>query len=334
MGIDLMNSIKVGVIGVGHMGRYHARIYRKLEGVSLVGVVDIDPKRARKIASGNNTTAFVEYRRLLENVDAVSVAVPTSSHYEVCRDCLNAGVDVLVEKPICHTVAEAEELTALAQENERIFQVGHTEQFNPALEALRELIDNPRFIESHRIGPFPDRSTDVDVVMDIMIHDIDIILSLVRAPVSEVRAVGIPLASSHADISNTRLEFESGCVANITSSRVSLKRMRKIRIFQKDTYLSLDFTKRELIRVTLDPSQKSLIPGIPFKVRRETIKVDKKSDPLRKEIKAFCDAVRNRTKPVVSGKEGTEALRVAIRISRTIQQNISNFQLGSPPVEE
>ena len=328
-----MDPIKIGVIGVGHMGRFHTRIYRELKGVSLVGVVDIDCRRAQKVASANRTDTFVDYRDILQQVEAVSITVPTSLHYEITRDCLNAGVDVLVEKPICRTVADAEELTALAAKNGRVLQVGHTERFNPAVVALKKLVDTPRFIESHRIGPFPDRSTDVDVILDIMIHDIDIILSLVGCPVSEVRAVGIPLASDHVDISNTRLEFENGCVANITSSRVSFKQMRKIRLFQKDTYLSLDFIKRELIRVTMDRSRKSIIPRIPFKVSREKVKVDKRANPLKKQLEAFCSAVRNRTKPVVSGRDGTEALRVAVRINQTIQQNLNRFILGENPSE-
>ncbi len=328
-----MDPIKVGVVGVGHMGRYHARIYREEKWASLVGVADIDPKRARAVASDCRTTAFENYRDLLGKVDAVSIAVPTSSHYEIARDFLENGVDVLVEKPICRTVEDAEELTDFAGRKDRILAVGHTERFNPAVEALKELVDNPLFIESHRISSFPDRSTDVDVILDLMIHDIDIILSLVGAPVTEVRAVGVPLASDHVDISNTRLEFASGCVANITSSRVSLKQMRKIRLFQKDTYLSLDFVKRELVKITMDPTRKSLIPKIPFKVSREKIKVDKKANPLKKEIELFCEAVRNRSEPAVSGADGTEALRVAHRINETIQQNLERFvPAGTLPV--
>jgi predicted dehydrogenase len=326
-----MDQLKIGVVGVGHMGRYHAQVYRQLKGVSLAGVADVDPKRAKSVASACRTDAFVDYHDLLEKVDAVSIAAPTTSHCDIARDFLEKGVDVLVEKPICRTVAQAEELTDLAKRKGRVLQVGHTERFNPAVVALKELVDHPRFIESHRIGSFPDRSTDVDVILDIMIHDIDIILNLVGAPVSEVRAVGVPLASDHVDISNTRLEFENGCVANITSSRVSLKQMRKIRLFQKDTYLSLDFTKKELIRVTLDSSRKSYIPKVPFKVHREKIKVDKQANPLKQELEAFCDAVRHRTAPVVSGEDGTEALRVATRINQAIQQNISRYILEEIP---
>jgi len=326
-----MDQLRVGVVGVGHMGRYHAQIYRQLEGVSLAGVADVDPKRAKTVASACRTDAFVDYHDLLEKVDAVSIAAPTSSHCDIARDFLEKGVDVLVEKPICRTVAQAEELTDLAGRKGRVLQVGHTERFNPAVVALKELVDRPRFIESHRIGSFPDRSTDVDVILDIMIHDIDIILNLVGAPVSEVRAVGVPLVSDHVDISNTRLEFENGCVANITSSRVSLKQMRKIRLFQKDTYLSLDFTKKELIRVTLDSSRKSYIPKVPFKVHREKVKVDKQANPLKQELEAFCDAVRHRSAPVVSGEDGTEALRVATRINQAIQQNLTRHILEEIP---
>jgi len=326
-----MDQLRAGVVGVGHMGRYHAQIYRQLEGVSLAGVADVDPKRAKTVASACRTDAFVDYHDLLEKVDAVSIAAPTSSHCDIARDFLEKGVDVLVEKPICRTVAQAEELTDLAGRKGRVLQVGHTERFNPAVVALKELVDRPRFIESHRIGSFPDRSTDVDVILDIMIHDIDIILNLVGAPVSEVRAVGVPLVSDHVDISNTRLEFENGCVANITSSRVSLKQMRKIRLFQKDTYLSLDFTKKELIRVTLDSSRKSYIPKVPFKVHREKVKVDKQANPLKQELEAFCDAVRHRTAPVVSGEDGTEALRVATRINQAIQQNLTRHILEEIP---
>lgn len=326
-----MKQLKVGVVGVGHMGRYHAQIYSQIKDVSLVGVADIEPRRAKEVASACRTDAFVDYRDLLEKVDAVTIAVPTSLHCDIAREFMDKGADVLVEKPICRTIAQAEELTDLAKRKGLVLQVGHTERFNPAVVALKGLVKNPRFIESHRIGSFPDRSTDVDVILDIMIHDIDIILSLVGAPVTEVRAVGVPLVSDHVDISNTRLEFENGCVANITSSRVSLKQMRKIRLFQKDAYLSLDFTKKELIRVTLDPSRKSYIPKVPFKVNREKVKVDKAANPLKRELEVFCDAVRHRTTPVVSGEEGTEALRVATRINQTIQQNISRYILEEIP---
>jgi predicted dehydrogenase len=302
--------IPVAVIGVGHVGQHHARLYRELPGAELVAVCDTDAARAAAVAAREGTEAVADFRSLLGKVDAVSVAVPTVHHRAVAGAFLEAGADVLVEKPIAETLEEAEALVAAARRADRVLQVGHVERFNGGVRALHALVLEPGFIECHRLGPFAGRGTDVDVVRDLMIHDIDIILSLVRSPVVQVQAVGVPVISDRVDIANARLQFASGCIANVTASRVSVERLRKLRIFQRDTYLALDYAAQEVTcyRRLLPP------PGAPVselpRIVREEVAVDK-AEPLRLELESFLAAVRTRARPVVSGVEALEALRVA-----------------------
>ena len=306
-------KIRVGVIGVGHVGQHHARIYRELPGVELAGIADIDPARLQEVKRVAEAPVFQDYRELFGHVDGVSLAVPTHLHAQIARECLDRGVDVLVEKPITQTLEEAEELTDLAKQRGRILQVGHVERFNGAVRALHRIVKTPGFIECHRLSPFPQRGTDVDVILDLMIHDIDIILSLVKSPVSQVNAVGVPVLTDRVDISNARLEFASGCVANVTASRVSIERLRKIRIFQPDTYISLDYASQEITLFRrLPPDLASQPPQLPQIVREEV--VVEKEEPLRLQLMSFLSSIRERTRPEVSGEEAVEALRVASQI--------------------
>jgi predicted dehydrogenase len=307
--------IKVGVIGVGYLGRHHARLYAELPGAELVGVADLDAGRAREVAAATGSRPFTDFRELLPHVGAVSVVVPTSLHHDVTAACLAAGLDVLLEKPMTVTLDEADRLITLAESKQRIIQIGHLERFNGAVRALVARLVAPRFIESHRLGPFVGRGTDVHVILDLMIHDLDIILSLVRSPITEIRAVGVPVLTSNIDIANTRLEFADGCVANITASRVSKDPMRKLRIFQPDAYFSLDYQKQELVmarRVAAPPA-----PGLP-PIEVQTLEIEKE-EPLKTQLAAFLDCVATRRPPLVSGREGREALRVALDVLASIE---------------
>lgn len=305
--------IRVGVIGVGHVGQHHARIYRELPGVELAGIADSDVARLQKVGSLVGVSAFQDYRELFGQVDGVSIAVPTHVHTLIARECLERGLDVLIEKPLAETLQEAEELTDLAKRQGRILQVGHVERFNGAVQALHRIVKAPGFIECHRLSPFPQRGTDVDVILDLMIHDIDVILSLVKSPVSQVSAVGVPVLSNRVDIANARLEFSSGCVANVTASRVSVERLRKIRIFQPDTYISLDYASQEVTLFRRLPGDPASHPPQPPQIVREEVVVEKE-EPLRLELMSFLSCVRERTRPEVSGEEAVEALRVASQI--------------------
>lgn len=306
-------KIRVGVIGVGHVGQHHARIYRELPGVELAGIADIDPARLQEVKRVAEAPVFQDYRELFGHVEGVSLAVPTHLHAQIARECLDRGVDVLVEKPMAQTLEEAEELTDLAKRRGRILQVGHVERFNGAVRALHRIVKTPGFIECHRLSPFPQRGTDVDVILDLMIHDIDIILSLVKSPVSQVNAVGVPVLTDRVDISNARLEFASGCVANVTASRVSIERLRKIRIFQPDTYISLDYASQEITLFRRLPPDLASQPPQPPQIVREEVVVEKE-EPLRLQLMSFLSSVRERTRPEVSGEEAVEALRVASQI--------------------
>ena len=305
--------IRVGVVGVGHVGQHHARIYRELPEVELAGVADSDPARLQEIQAFLEVPGFQDYRELFGRVDGVSVAVPTHLHAFIARECLEHGVDVLVEKPLAETLKEAEELTDLATRQGRILQVGHVERFNAAVRALHRIIEAPGFIECHRLSPFPQRGTDVDVILDLMIHDIDIILSLVKSPVTQVSAVGVPVLTDRVDIANARIEFVSGCVANVTASRVSAERIRKIRVFQPDTYISLDYANQEIALYRRLPADPASHPPRPPQIVREEVVVEKE-EPLRLELTSFLSSVRERTRPEVSGEEAVEALRVASQI--------------------
>jgi len=306
-------NIRVGVIGVGHVGQHHARIYRELPGVELAGIADVDPAKLQGLRESMGAPGVQDYRELFGQVDAVSIAVPTVLHAPIARDCLERGLDVLVEKPLAETLEEAEELTDLARRRGRILQVGHVERFNGAVRALHRMVKMPGFIECHRLSPFPQRSTDVDVILDLMIHDIDIILSLVKSPVTQVRAVGVPVLTDRVDIANARLEFASGCVANVTASRVSVEPVRKIRVFQPDTYISLDYAKQEISLYRRLPGDPTSHPPQPPQIVREEVVVEKE-EPLRLELASYLGSVRERTRPEVSGEEAVEALRVASQI--------------------
>lgn len=309
-----MNKIKAAVIGVGYLGRFHAQKYAALDNAELLGVVDIDGERAARVAQECQTQAYTDYRELLPLVEAVSIAVPTTQHYAVVQDCLKHNIDVLAEKPLATTVAEADELVALARRQGRILQVGHLERFNPAMEELARRVRAPHFIEIHRLAFFKERGTDVDVVRDLMIHDLDLVLSLVPGQVAEIRAAGVSVLTDSIDLANARLEFDSGCIANLTASRISIKSMRKFRLFQPHTYLSVDFEARELLVVEHTGQPGGILPGIHL----ETIKFPP-ADPLMKEIAAFLEAVATRQEPVVSGEAGKDALALALDINAAMR---------------
>ena len=323
------DAFRVGVVGCGAFGRNHARVYRELQAdpaqnVQLAGVADLDYDRAQAVAREFGTQAFHSLDELIAGgVQAASVAVPTVSHLEVARRLMEGGVDVLIEKPLATTVAEADELIALAQRHGRIAQAGHLERFNPAVRATVPLLTQPMFFEVHRLSVFTPRSLDVDVILDLMIHDLDIVLSFVTSPVKEIRAVGLPILSPKIDIANVRMEFESGCVANFTASRVSTERIRKLRFFQPHQYVSLDYSRQDVLVLTvsepnpdvaLDPFNPasvaaSAFPGItPFKPKVE------QQEPLRAELSSFLRAVRQRSTPEVTLQDGRRALAVAMQI--------------------
>lgn len=309
-----MNTLRTAVIGVGYLGNFHAQKYASILGVKLVGVVDNDLQRSTEIAAALKTKAYQNHRDLIGLVDAVSVVVPTQYHYAVAKDFLAAGVHVLIEKPITVTTAEADELIALADEKNLVFQVGHLERFNPVLVALEGVLCEPLFVESVRIAPFKPRGTDVNVVLDLMIHDIDIIQHIVKSPVERIDAIGAPVFTGEEDIANARILFKNGCVANVTASRISLKSERKMRIFQRDAYLTLDFQNRKLLIAQKGSGE--LFPGVP------NVKVDQRelgeADALKSEIESFIGAVRNGSQPQVSGRDGRMALETALKINQAL----------------
>ncbi|HEO71147.1 MAG TPA: Gfo/Idh/MocA family oxidoreductase [Candidatus Hydrogenedentes bacterium] len=316
-----MGALRAGVIGVGHLGYHHARNYAALDGVALVGVVDLDQSRAAKAAHDFGTAAYRSVSELLEaGIDAASVVVPTTAHAEVTATLLQAGVDVLVEKPIADTVAAAEAMVALAAAKERVLQVGHIERFNGAVIALTQAMQTPRFIECHRLSPYPSRGDDVSVVLDLMIHDLDIVLALERSEVVSLDAVGVPVFSRSEDIANVRLRFASGCVANLTSSRVSLERMRKIRIFGDDAYVSTDYSEQQVLvyrkRPGTPPADTSPMAWIT--IDRLTVEQE---EPLKRELASFVECVKSRRRPVVSGEEGMRALRLAQDVIAFIREH-------------
>jgi predicted dehydrogenase len=315
-----VDGLRAAVIGVGYLGRFHAQKYRDHDGVSLVGVVDASHERAAVVAAEVGCAAFTDYRQLFGQVDLVSIAVPTQHHFAVARDCLVNGIHILVEKPITQSVAEADELIRLASAANLVLQVGHLERFNPAVMALQGVLNNPLFIESHRLAPFKPRGTDVNVVLELMIHDIDILLSLVRHPITTINSVGLPVLSGEVDIANARLQFANGCVANVTASRASRETLRKIRIFQKDAYINIDYQNRSIAIYKRQPGA-NLIPGLPDIVVEE--RSFAQSDALRDEIDAFVSAVVNGTPPVVSGEDGKRALEVAMQISSRLWHEVT-----------
>ena len=317
-----MSELRIGVVGVGHMGRLHARKLAELrdagEGVTLSGVADADPKRAREVGAETGVPAVSQARELFDRSDALVVAVPTVSHHAVVSDALRAGLDVLVEKPIAATLLEAEALLALARDERRVLQVGHLERFNVALRRMKDRLRRPRFVEAHRMGPFSARATDVDVVRDLMIHDIDLIQDLVGEEPCRVEAVGVPILSQKVDIANARLVFPGGCVANLTASRVSPTPMRKLRIFQADGYFSLDFLTQSVVIFRRVAGE----GGGPPRIEMERVEIDRE-DALLAQLRAFVAVVRSRGAPAVSGDDARAALRTALRVIEAM-----------PPIDE
>jgi predicted dehydrogenase len=309
-----MENIRTAVIGTGYLGRFHAQKYAALKDADLVAVVDANPDTAAQVAAECDTAALTDYRELLDRVDAVSIVVPTQLHFQVAREFLDQGVHVLLEKPMTVTVAEADELIDIARRGQRVLQVGHLERFNSAVLALEGVLQDPQFIESHRLAPFNPRGADVNVVLDLMIHDIDIIQNMVGSPIASIDAKGGSVLTSEYDIANARITFESGCVANVTASRVSMKPQRKMRIFQTDAYISIDF--QDKILSIHRKGQKEIFPGIPEITSEESI--FEHSDAIMDEIRAFLDAIRNGTPPPVTGEDGREALKTAIDISEQL----------------
>lgn len=306
-----MNKIRVAVIGAGVFGRHHLRVLSQSLNATLVGVVDADPERAAQAAAEHNCLTFATLGELKDNVDAAVVAVPTSRHAEVGCELLEAGIDVLVEKPIAADLASARRLVDAAAEHERILQIGHLERFNPAVVALKKITTIPLFFEIHRLSLFSPRSLDVDVVLDLMIHDLDIVLDLAGALPEEIRAAGISILSDKVDIANVRLAFPGGCVANLTASRVSTERVRKLRLFQPHQYISLDYQKQEAVAFTVSGNQQIGFQPLPAV----------KEEPLRLEVESFLEAVANRTRPLVPGEEGLRAMEVALAILDKIEEH-------------
>jgi predicted dehydrogenase len=308
-----MTPLRAGVIGVGHLGQHHARLYASLPRAHLVGVVDQSIERAQTIADRHGARVFRTAEDLLPHVDVVSVAVPTSGHYAVAKTCLQAGKHVMVEKPIAVTPAEAQELVELAKHRGCCLQVGHSERFNPVMALMRPHIGRPVFVECHRLSSFSERGTDVDVVMDLMIHDLDLVLSLNPGPIEEVRAAGVAVLSSSIDIANARIQFQSGCVANLTSSRVSTNKMRRLRLFQRDNYVSIDFQTRQgmICRRNIKAGE------------RPTVEVEQlqggDEEPLKLQLESFLHAVGTGTRPVVSGEDGAAAVSVAHQVLQAIE---------------
>jgi predicted dehydrogenase len=318
-----MKLIRTGVIGTGYLGKFHADKYSELIESELVGIVDTDYEAAQTISNRLNVPAFKSYEELFDRVDAVSIVVPTELHHKIAKDFLLNGIDVLVEKPMTTTLEEAEDLIETAKKNKCVLQVGHLERFNAAVLALNNVIKQPLFIESHRLAPFKDRGTDVDVILDIMIHDIDIILNIVDSPVKAIHAVGVPVVSSeNNDIANVRLEFESGCVANVTASRISAKEMRKIRIFQHDAYLSIDYAAQQVEVYGKTDSDEHDTPQITY----DQIDI-KQGDSLKEEIRSFLSAVKSRSIPEVPGEAGKNALKVALEIVEQIETKKTTLKI-------
>jgi predicted dehydrogenase len=303
------NRLRVAVIGVGHLGRHHARILSGLDDVQLTAVVDTVPERAAAAADATGARPLSDFREVLDLVDAVVVAVPTELHREVAMAFLERGAGVLIEKPIARSLAEADELLSAARRSGAVLGVGHTERYNPAVAAVLPLVTRPRFIEVHRLGSFPDRSLDIDVVFDLMIHDLDIILSMVKSDVAALEAVGVPVLTQRFDIANARLRFADGCIANVTASRISRERVRKIRFFQPDAYISIDYAAQEVegYRLVRRDGQRPDIQGGQLPITRE--------EPLKRELEDFVAAVRGKRSPQVTAEDGRRALALAQAIA-------------------
>jgi predicted dehydrogenase len=313
----MAEKLRTAVIGAGHLGREHARVYAALEDSALVAVCDINETVGREVAARHGVRFVRDFRELFGEVDAVSIATPTISHGEITCACLAAGINVLVEKPIAHALDEADRMIKLAESRGLVLQVGHIERFNPAFRAIKEQITRPRFFEAHRMGVFTPRSLDIDVVMDLMVHELDIIATLVEREVVRLEAVGIPILTPRIDLANARLEFADGCIANITASRVSGERLRKLRVFQPNEYYSLDYADQSVIMCRLVPAASGAarpeIVARPLEVARR--------EPLAAELESFVAAVRHHRAPVVSGAEGRRALALALDVLSRIKEH-------------
>jgi predicted dehydrogenase len=303
----------MAVVGVGHLGRHHARILSEMPGVELTAVVDTNRERVQQIAGERRTTAYGDWREVLDGVDAVTIAVPTEQHLAIATPFLERGVHVLVEKPMTATTADADRMLELARQSGAVLAVGHTERFNPAVQRVTALITDPRFIEVHRLGTFPERSLDIDVVFDLMIHDLDLVLDIVDDEVASIEAVGVPVLTPRVDIANVRLRFARGCIANLTASRISRERVRKIRFFQRDAYVSIDYASQEaeVWRLVPRSGQAPAIEGGKLEIARE--------EPLKREIADFVAAIRERRAPAVTGEQGRAALALAERVVEAME---------------
>ena len=336
----MTDALRVAVAGTGAFGRNHLRVYREMAGVTLVAAIEPEDGLAAEVAEQYEIPVFANVEDALAadlKLDAASVAVPTVYHRDVARQLLEAGVDCLVEKPLAATLAEADELIALSEKHGRILQVGHLERFNPAVLAIEPKLTRPMFFEAHRLSVFTPRSLDVDVVLDLMIHDLDIVLTFAASPVREVRAVGLPILSAKVDIANVRVEFESGCVANFTASRVSTERVRKLRFFEPRQYVSIDYARRDVLVIAVDPEfsiEQAMamgaasgfsdgLPGLSFSKPEVT-----PGEPLKLEIASFLDSVRSRKEPRVTGGQGREALALALEIQRAMVEHAGKAGLG------
>lgn len=313
-----MHKIKCAIIGVGYLGRFHAQKYQMLQNVELVGVCDVNVNACEAVARELNVAAFTHYSDLFGQVDAVSIAATTSEHYAIARDCLLNGIHVLIEKPITETVAQAQELIAIAAEKNLKLQVGHLERFNAARIALEPYLEQPLFIDSQRLAPYTPRGADVNVILDLMIHDIDIIQAIVKSPIVSIDAQGAPVLSSSIDIANARITFKNHCVANVVASRISFKTARKMRIFQPQSYISIDYHQKQF--AIFEKGDGEMFPGIPNIVHQESI--FEKGDALLDEIKAFISCIEKDTTPLVTGQEGCEALATAAKITSLINSNL------------
>lgn len=314
-----MTPLRTAVVGVGYLGAFHAQKYAALPGVELVGVADCNPTRAAEVASACGCRAFNDHRALLGQVDAVSVVVPTQQHFQVARDFLMHDVHVLVEKPIATSIAQADELIGLAEAKQLVLQVGHLERFNPVLLAAAAQVTRPLFVESLRVAPFCPRGTDVNVVLDLMIHDIELIQYLVKSPVATIDAIGAPVFTAEEDIANARIGFENGCVANVTASRISRKNERKMRVFQRDAYLVLDFQNRKLLTANRSQTeqQQAAVPQLQV-VEQEL----GPSDQLQAEISSFVEAITTGKEPLVHGRIGRMALETALKINTALSRGM------------
>ncbi|WP_367605828.1 Gfo/Idh/MocA family protein [Legionella sp. W05-934-2] len=310
--------IRCAVIGVGYLGRFHAQKYQLLDKTELVAVCDVNPTTAAAVGQELNVPYTVDYRTLFSKVDAVSIAATTKQHYQIAKSCLEQGIHVLLEKPMTETIEQATALISIAQHHQCVLQIGHMERFNAARLALDNHLDNPLFIESHRLAPYKPRGADVNVVLDLMIHDIDIIQSIVDSPITNIDAQGAPVLSPSIDIANARIRFANHCVANVTASRISYKSERKTRIFQANTYISIDFQNKKF--AVFEKGTGEMFPGIPEIVRHES--TFENGDALLEEIRSFLECIEHGKKPLVSGEEGRAALETADKITHFINQEL------------